>query len=121
MMPRVLCLPCLPWWLTQVSPSTCRPKPSSTGVLVRPGVLAVLLRLDVEGVRRRAHADDRLARLDVVDDVLHLLVGQVAEAREDDHQVGRLERLQARDVADVSGLIVPSFGSIGNSTVHLKP
>src|SRR5262249_40128615 len=68
-------------------------------LLVVPAVLGVgLARPQVEGVSRGAQADHRLARLDVIDDVLHLLVGQVAEAREDDHQVGGLQRLQAGDV-----------------------
>ena len=61
-------------------------------------------RLDVERVRRRPHADDRPARLDVVDDVLHLFVGQVAEAGEDDHQVGGLQRFQAGDVVRLIGV-----------------
>ena len=103
-MPRVLCLPWLPWWLIQVSPSTCRPKPPSHSLLFQRVLGVGLARLDVEGVRRGPQADDRLARLDVVDDVLHLVVGQVAEAGEDDHQVGRLERLQAGDVVVAVGV-----------------
>ena len=96
--------------MIQVSPSTCRPKPPSQSLLVARVAGVRLAALEVEGVRRGAHADDRLARLDVIDDVLHLLVGQIAEAREDDHQVGRLERLQAGDVVVAgSGLIVPSL------------
>ena len=49
--------------------------------LAPPRIVGELFPLfDVEGVRRRAEADDRLAGLDVVGDVLHLFVGQVAEA-----------------------------------------
>ena len=49
-------------------------------------------------MRGGAEADDRLARLDIVGDVLHLVVGQIAEARGDDHQVGGLECFEAGDV-----------------------
>ena len=59
---------------------------------------------------RRPHADDRPARFDILDDVLHLLVGQVAEARGDNHQVGRLEALPGRGCCRVwLGSIVPSL------------
>ena len=44
-------------------------------------------------MRRRAQADDRPARLDIVGEVLHLLVGQIAESREEHHQVGRWQAL----------------------------
>src|SRR5205807_2124141 len=54
--------------------------------------------LDVECMRRGPHADNRPAGFQVIDDMLHLLVRQIAEAREDNHQVGRVERLQAGDV-----------------------
>src|SRR6478672_7301632 len=56
---------------------------------------------NAEGVCCGADADDRLAGFEVTDDVLHLLVGQVAKASEDHHQVGRVERFEARNVADV--------------------
>ena len=90
-----------PWLAVVADPGFAQDLPAEAAVpvLVLPVVFGERLAvLDVEGVRRGAHADDRPARLDVIDDVLHLLVGQVAEAREDDHQVGRLERLQAGDV-----------------------
>ena len=72
------------------------------------GVGAVLVPLVVEGVRGRSQADDRLARFDVIDNVLHLLVGQFAEAGEEHQQVGRIEGFQPGDVLrtgiDQSGL-----------------
>ena len=84
------------------------PAEAAVPLLALPAVAGVgLAPLDVEGVRRRPQADDRPARLDVVDDVLHLVVGQVAEAGEEDHQVGRLERLQAGDVVATVGVDRP--------------
>ena len=47
---------------------------------------------------RRPQRDDRPARIRVVDDVLHLLVGQFAKPREQHHQVGRVQGRQSRDV-----------------------
>jgi hypothetical protein len=61
-------------------------------------------------VSRGAHADDGLARFDVVHDVLHLLVRQIAEAREDHHQIGGFERFQAGNVViliRIDGSILP--------------
>ena len=52
----------------------------------------------VEGMRGRSQADDRLARFDVIDNMLHLLVRQFAKAGEDHQQVGRIEGFQPRDV-----------------------
>jgi hypothetical protein len=53
---------------------------------------------EVEGVGRGPHADHRLAGLEIVVDLLHLLVGQVAEASGDHHQVGLPQGLEAGDV-----------------------
>ncbi len=76
------------------------PAEAAVPALAVPGVAGERLALlDVEGVRRRPHADDRPARVDVVDDLLHLVLGQVAEPGEEDHQVGVPERLEAWDVA----------------------
>src|SRR5262245_13896335 len=53
------------------------------------GVFRVgLAGFDVESVGGGADADDRLAGLQIGDDVLHLIVGQVAKAGENHHQVG---------------------------------
>ena len=84
------------------------------GLLAGPAVLfvgALAVGRVVERVRRGAHADHGPARLDVIHDVLHLLVGQRAEPGEDDHQVGVVQGLQARDVVvgvrvDLAGLLV---------------
>ena len=54
--------------------------------------------LDLKRVRRGAEADDRAAAVQVVGDVLHLVVGKILEAQEDDEQVGRLQRLEPGDV-----------------------
>jgi len=66
--------------------------------------------LDLEGMRRRAEADDGAAALEVVGDVLHLGVGEILEPEEDDQQVSRLERLEPGDVGaaglDEAGLRV---------------
>jgi len=45
-----------------------------------------------------ADTEDRLARVDELDEVLHLLVGQLEVHREDDHHVGRLKEAHARYV-----------------------
>src|SRR5438034_9634149 len=63
------------------------PAEAAVPVLAVPGVLSVsLVRLEVERMRGGAQADDRPARFYVIDDVLHLLVGQVAKTQGDDHQ-----------------------------------
>ena len=100
MMPRVLSCPCLPWWF---DPCLAQHLPAESAgpipCLVREAKLGVSCALrEFEGVGRGAHADDRPARLDVIDDVLHLLVGQVAEARGDDHQVGVSRAFQPGNV-----------------------
>ena len=51
-----------------------------------------------ECVRARAQADDRLSGIDVLQHAGELIVGQRAESREHDHQVGGLERLESLDV-----------------------
>ena len=58
----------------------------------------------VEGMRGRPHSDHRLAGPQVVVDVLHLLVGQVAEPGGDHHQVGIVEGLEAGDVLLLVGI-----------------
>ena len=62
-----------------------------------------------ERVSCRSQANDRLARLQIILDVLHLIVRQSAEARQDDHQIGFVERLKAGNVVvlvriDIAGL-----------------
>ena len=47
-----------------------------------------------KGVRRRAQPDHWPPRVDVVDDVSHLVVGQIAKARKQHEQVGRLRALR---------------------------
>ena len=61
---------------------------------------------------RRPQADDRLARLDVIDNVLHLFVGQLAKAGEDHQQVGRVEGFQSGDVLR-AGIDQPGLGIDG--------
>src|SRR5262245_48014002 len=68
-------------------------------LLAGPGVLAELFALRIEGVCRCANANDRSARFDVLHEVLHLLVRQVAKPRKDHEQIGRIKRFQARNVA----------------------
>ena len=52
----------------------------------------------VEGMGRRPQTDHRLAGPEIVVDLLHLLVGQVAEPGGDHHQVGHTQRLEAGNV-----------------------
>ncbi len=69
-----------------------------------PAVVGILpIGRDVEGVRRRPHADYGLARPEVVVDLLHLLIGQIAKPRRDHHQIGLPQGLEARDVGRVRG------------------
>ena len=58
--------------------------------------LAVLW--NAEGVRRGPQADDRLARFDVIDEVLHLLIRQIAEPQAEHREISRLQRLDPRRV-----------------------
>ena len=79
-------------------------------VLVAPVVLdvgAVLVLGITERVRRRAQAQDRLARIHELVDVLHVAVRQFAEPRGDDHHVGGLQGLQAGDVVLVQRIDRP--------------
>ncbi len=61
-------------------------------------------------MRRRAQADDRFAGVDVVDDMLHLIVRQFAEASGDDHQIGFVQRRQAWNIARVVRIDQVRFG-----------
>ena len=75
-------------------------------VMARPGLTenlsaeaadVFLLRIDVvelgiglplrnlESMRRRSQTDDRSAAIEIVGDMLHLLVRQIAKTKEDDH------------------------------------
>ena len=56
--------------------------------------------LQREGVGGGAESHDRPAGLDVIHDVLHLAIGQVAKAGEDDEEIGGVQRLQAGDVVE---------------------
>jgi hypothetical protein len=58
-------------------------------------------------VRRGPHADNRLAGHKKIVDVFHLNVGQVAESRRDDHQVGAGECFKAGDVVVGVGADLP--------------
>ena len=51
-------------------------------------------------MRAGAQTNDRLAGIDVVDEVLHLRLGQIAEPEQHDAQVRRVERLHAGNVVD---------------------
>ena len=56
------------------------------------------LRIAAEGVGRGAEADDRFAGVEELGEIRELVVGELAEARPDDHEVGRVELLGAGDV-----------------------
>ena len=69
-----------------------------------PAVVGILpIGRDVEGVRRRPHADHGLAGPEVVVDLLHLLVGQIAKPRRDHHQIGLSQGLEPWNVGRVRG------------------
>jgi hypothetical protein len=53
---------------------------------------------DLERMCGRAESHHRPTTIDVVDDVLHLAVRELLEAGGNDEQIGRLQRLEARDV-----------------------
>ncbi len=59
-------------------------------------------------------------RLDVIDHFLHLLVGQVAEARGDDHQVGRAQCFEAGNVVGSLRVDRP-VGADGEQDRALEP
>lgn len=75
---------------------------------------------EVERVRCRADADDRLAGVYVFDDILHLVVGQVAKAGENHHQVGGPKRLEAGDVVIDLGIDGSVFGIDGEENRALE-
>src|SRR6516162_306115 len=122
MRPRLLSLPCAPWWLTQVSPSTCLPKPPGHSLLVHeylPYVLLPELLNECVAVRRP-------------------MIGLPASTYSAKYFIcssGRLRKRRKTIIRSADcrfsspgmlltlglGLIVPSFASMGNSTVHLKP
>lgn len=72
----------------------------SLGVFVEGAV-----RGNFEGVGGGAEPDDGTAAVEVVDEVLHLLVGPVLEAGVDDHEIGVIEDFNAGDVG-VTGIDV---------------
>src|SRR5580700_1973733 len=53
---------------------------------------------DLKRVRRSPHSYDRLPRLHIIRDVLHLIVRQIAKPSQDHCQVGGVKRLQAGDI-----------------------
>ena len=57
-----------------------------------------------ERMRRGAERDDRLARIHVIDEVLHLVIGPLAKAQQHDAKVGAIERLHARLVVLRAGI-----------------
>ena len=68
---------------------------------------------DLEAI---ADSDHRLAGLDVADDVLHLLVGELAEAQEQHQHVGGVYLLEAGDVRLLVRLDLARLG--GRREVH---
>jgi hypothetical protein len=58
-----------------VDPRLAEYLPAETALGVVPVPVGVLALAAVEGVRGGADAEDRLARTDVIGDVLHLIVG----------------------------------------------
>ena len=58
----------------------------------------------VERMGRCAQAEDRLARVDKIGDVLHLVVRQVAEPGGDDHHVRVRQMFQTGDVVLIVGI-----------------
>ena len=74
------------------------------------GIRAVLVAAVLKGVRCRSEPHDRATRIDVVDNVLHLFVGQFPEAGENQHQVGRIERIETGNVGLVLGIDFAGLG-----------
>ena len=66
----------------------------------------------MRGVAPRAHAH-RSAGLHVVVNVLHLFVGETAEAGQNDHEIGRFKILQAGNVAALVGIDLAGLGING--------
>ena len=70
---------------------------------------------------RSPHPDHWPSRFDVIDDMLHLIVGQIAKPRRNDHQVGGLQGFQTRDVIVDVGIDVARRGIDGKHDRTLKP
>ena len=71
---------------------------------VTPIVNLVLSLEAAERVGGGAERNHRPSRFHVVDNVLHLNIRQIAESREQDHQVGRIQSFQSRDVVALVGI-----------------
>ena len=80
-----------------------------------------LSRRNVERVSGGPHPDDGPARIEILDDVPHLVVRQVAVAGGDDHQVGRPEGLQPGDVVGRDRADRPVFRIDGEQDGTLEP
>ena len=71
-------------------------------------------------MRRGSEADHRPAPVEIVDDVLHLRVGEILEAEKDDQQVGRPQRLEPGDVR-AARLDEPGLRVGGEEDAALEP
>src|SRR5262245_33979475 len=80
--------------------------------------------LDLKRMRRRAKAHDRSTASQIVGDLLHLVVGKILEPQEDDEKIGRLERVEPRDVRtarlDEPGLRISGEEDAALKTVMLR-
>src|SRR5438874_55713 len=67
--------------------------------LAVPGIARIGRALfEGEGMSGRSHADNGPTRLDIIDNMFHLIIGQLAKASENNHEVRGLKRLQAGDI-----------------------
>ena len=73
-------------------------------------ILVGRLLAEIECMGRGPQADHRAARLHIVDDVLHLIVRQIAEPGGDNHQVGCVESLESGDVVVLVGVDLTAGG-----------
>ena len=64
---------------------------------------------EIKCVGAGAESDDRFAAIEVIHEVGHLVVGQVAETQEHDDEVGGIERFHARNVFGVVGIYLAAL------------
>src|ERR1700748_3452097 len=60
--------------------------------------------LELESMGGGAQTYNRFAGVNVIDNVLHLVVGQIAKTSQDHQQIGRVERFQAGNIVQLIGI-----------------
>src|SRR3990172_1326310 len=85
------------------------------------GVWTVLIPRIIERMGSRPQPHNRLARIRVIADILHLLVRQLAKSSEYHHQISRLQRLQSGDIVLRPGIDLAALFIQREQRRALKP